>query len=313
MSKYKDYLITEELYSHAGAMGDFTSFVSDYASQHIDENNKVGSLINFFAPAMISSLFSAMGFGWMAKLIPFALSVLHVDIYAIIQTAFKSLKPAVEANKPVSSEEIKSAVESAMDTHSDGSSDEVKTSNYKRKVNLLKLAIHKKAAPSKGDFLSIISSIVSWLFRTAFAAAGFMVAGDIANKLVNRPNAIDGNLKGNENNSFAPVQEVKPVFTPKQTKFKAISGQDSKISNWSVSIPNNPDSIQNFLIQTARQSYDLSSISDSKIISSPNFQLIKSRITAYNRSSQGDSLVEIPPYFTSKKQLTDLFIDDLAQ
>lgn len=305
---YKDYLVAEELFSEAGITSDFTSFVADYASQHIKQDNKVGSLINFFAPAVISKMFSSLGFPILGPLLGMATSVFHIDIFEIISNVFSKLKPKVLEEKQFTSSEINEAVSSAIGEHS-----QVKESNnFIRKTKFLKLALKKesKILPSKTDFISIVSSVIGWLFKTAFAAAGFMVAGDIANHLVNRPNALDHNLKDKPEDK--PEVQA-PVITSKQTKFKLNpSYQDVKKANWSENILNTPESIQNMLLGFAKEVYQGLNNLDSVILSSPNFQLLKSRISFYNKSSEGDNAVEIPSYMKSKKQVVDFFIDDVA-
>ena len=52
---------------------------------------------------------------------------------------------------------------------------------------------------------------------------------------------------------------------------------------------------------------------ESAIRSSPGFQVVAERITNFNQASEGNNVVILPSYFTSKKQIVDLFIDDVAE
>ena len=51
---------------------------------------------------------------------------------------------------------------------------------------------------------------------------------------------------------------------------------------------------------------------ESAIMSSPVFKATVDNIAWYNHASAGDPIVFIPKNFTSKKQLVDHFIDEIA-
>lgn len=65
------------------------------------------------------------------------------------------------------------------------------------------------------------------------------------------------------------------------------------------------------LIQFANEVYDLKD--KPQITNTTAFNVIKARIVAFNRNSEGDNLVFIPQYLKSKKDVVDTFIDEVAK
>jgi hypothetical protein len=174
-------------------------------------------------------------------------------------------------------------------------------------------------SPRKKATTSLLSTIISWVLKIGLASAGLMVAGDAVNKMVGRPNALDDSMKDGKPVS-QPQQQQTAVQGPvsKQTMFKVKSGyvdekKNAGASNWVESIPNEPGSIENMLIGFALQVYDGLNGKEAYVRGAPGFQVIRDRIITYNRNSEGDNFVFIPKYLTSKKQLVDYFIDDVAE
>jgi hypothetical protein len=141
-----------------------------------------------------------------------------------------------------------------------------------------------------------------------------MVAGDVVNKFLNRPNAIDGTIqKGHPTETVSAA----PINVSKQKKFPVKSGYVSEKYNigesiWSEDISNDPGSIENMLIDFAKDVYDGLNGKENIIRTSPAFQVVKDRIVWYNHTSPRAPMVWLPRYFSSKKQIVDYFIDDVA-
>ena len=119
-----------------------------------------------------------------------------------------------------------------------------------------------------------------------------------------------------------PVETVKDITpaAPKstQTKFSIKPGyvdtryNTSDDTNWIEKISNNKSSIENMLVSFVKEVYDGLNGQDALIRSVPGFQITADNIAWYNHSSVGDPIVFIPKHFTSKKQLVDNFIDQIA-
>lgn len=171
-------------------------------------------------------------------------------------------------------------------------------------------------SPRKKAITSLLGTILGWVLKIGLAAAGLMVAGDVVNKMIGRPNAIDGSMK--DGKTIDQPQQAISAPEPKQTKFKLNPSYNDQKHNqgndrWVESIPNTESSIENLLIMYAQEVYSGLEGKEAYIRNTPGLQAIKDRIVMYNISSQGDNLVYIPRYFTSKKQIVDMFIDDVAE
>ena len=201
--------------------------------------------------------------------------------------------------------------------------------NYFQNKNMIKSAGVISAIAGK----NILTRVLSWLFMVLVASAGFMLAGDIINKyILGRSNAFDDNLhpgtsssEQTSSNSGSGGEVSHPTHTSTQTKFKIQPGYHEENKNisavWGEQISNDLSSIGDMLIIFAKQVYQGLDGLDSIIKMTPGFQVIRDRIFNYNETSRNEiksvtgpttSLVYIPRYFTSKKQIVDFFIDDVA-
>ena len=79
------------------------------------------------------------------------------------------------------------------------------------------------------------------------------------------------------------------------------------------SLPSNPAGIGDMLIQFAKEVYSGLNGLEGIIRSTETFAEVVRTITAHNRTTSGSSVVYLPQYFHTKKQIVDLFIDDVAE
>lgn len=310
--------------------------VKEYATQHIDPNNKEASLVNFLAPAAVWALFKGLGFGKWGIILGLLSSMFHIDYVNIFKSALNSIQGLIKSGQPISSSQVGVAVQQAIqenDKDNSHSNDSLSSLNH---CNLLicglidyenQLFQLTKQSETSSNLLKmgglkdsgnvVLGSVLKWFFSLLLAAAGFMVVGDIANKLLGRDNALDKTLKTEHNpnsfttNSPSPQASSQPEQTviSNQTKYKLKGDQALPPV---LSIKNTPESIQSALIQMAKDVYSGLENKDDLIKESPHFQVVNQHIMWYNHSSQGYNLVYLPPEFTSKKQLVDHFIDDVA-
>lgn len=350
ISFYTDTLIAQIVLQDAtfekkaseGVISSLIQKVKDYVGSHIDPNNRSGSVLNILAPGAITVAFSAMGLGWLGALIGLATRVFNIDVTAIISSIWNKLKTLIAGDKPTSSEQIDSIVNSAVQEHVQPATSEeaehaAKMMEAKTAAQIMKDArivrlamveyenayIYKTA--DKMDFLSmfsgrkskttsILSRVLGWIFKVALAAAGLMVAGDAVNKFLGRPNAFDGTIQQGK-----PVeQSATPVHVASQKKFPINRAYHAEVRNtgddtWIENIPNNISSISNMLVNFAKEVYDGLNGKESLITSSSGFNVVKDRIVWYNRTSAGAPFIAIPKYFRSKKHIVDYFIDEVAE
>lgn len=298
------------------------SKVTSYFDQHVDKSNKAASFLNLIAPGAITLGFKAMGLGGIGTLIGLAASVFHIDFASIFASIYGKIKSLLFSKKPITPDMVDSLVSDSMSPAS-GNDEEVQPAMTKLEMldsaPLIKASLMlyeaelntiffvKTAAYSRVKSISLITTILSWFFKAALSAAGLMVVGDMINKFVGRPNALDGNLKSGP----APTTST---FTSKQTKFKVNpSYQDSAKENWAEDVSNSSSGITNMLLNFAKQVYSGLENADSTIINSPNFIKVRDYIENYNHSAAGDPIVFIPKYFRTKKQIVDCFIDQVAE
>jgi len=340
-----------------GLLSSLVSKVHEYVSGHIDQNDKVGSLINILGPGAITITLRALGFGWLGWLVGLAMSVFHINVADIVKSVWDKLKGLLgNGEKQVTSAQVDGAVAAAVQEHdkpmTEAEAEQAKAkldsqksaSQRLRDAHLLKVALvqlkkeneffTKRALaagiapqlvvsaglldilqPRKKATTSLLSTILGWVLKVGLAAAGLMVAGDVVNKMIGRPNALDGSLQGGKEVERQTPQLNVPA--PKQTKFKINPSYVDQKHNqggdrWVESIPNEEGSIENLLIMYAQEVYGGLDGKEAFIRNSPGLQAVKDRIVMYNRSSQGDGLVYLPRYLTSKKQIVDMFIDDVA-
>jgi hypothetical protein len=320
-----------------GPLTELINKVKDYFGQHIDPNDPVSSLLGILTPGLI---FSFLGYGWLGGLIGLAINVFHVDVKGIISSIINKIKGLITGNKPTNSEKVDEIVASSVqefdkpisETSNDTSVMEdtlnkllksTSTVQLSKDIRLVKLAIVQpiKTAKWGGGLaarqkttMTLLAKVLGWIFKVILASAGLLVAGDVVNKFVGRPNAFDGGLKDGKPIAATPV----PLVTSKQTKFPKQSNYieeqfNSGDTNWVESVANNDPSITAMLIQFAKDVYNGLEGYENIIRTSPAFEIIKNRIITYNRTTPGQTMVFIPKYFKSKKKIVDLFIDDVAE
>lgn len=345
---YVDTLIVEALLSNndlsktaqSSMVQDLISKVKHYFDNHIDPDDKSGSILNLLAPGALSMAFSAMGLGWLGVLIGLAMRVFNIDVAGVLSSIYNELKSYISQDQKLTSSQVQSMVDSAVQQHTGEMSEAdaeramshavTSFDQTMRDVKLLKLAmiaydaeingLTKEAkfnwslfSSKRAKSASILSRVLGFIFKIALASAGFMVAGDVVNKFLGRPNALDDTIQKGKPVA-APAQEAAPLS--RQTKFAVKSSYvDTKYnysSNWIEKIPNNQSSIEDMVLRFAKEVYDGLDSLDAQIRSSMGFNKIVNDIAWYNHASAGDQLVFIPKNFTSKKDLVDHFIDEVA-
>jgi len=314
-----------------GTVSSLTDKVKDYVMHHIDKDDVVGSLVNILAPGVLSM---AIG-GWFGILLGLALRVFNVDIYSIFTSIWSSLKPSLSGDQKVSSQQVDQIVHGAVREHAGASA----TASW-QDIRMLKLAMieydaHvrniKQARRSTLDdfsrllggsrygrgaaFVDLLGKVLSWVFKVALASAGLMVAGDVVNKILHRPSALDDTIQ--KGKPTDPEISAPPCAST-QTKFKVNpsyheENYNTKESDWTERAPNTQSGIVNMLINFAKEVYQGLDTLDSQIKTSSTFQTLVNEIAWYNHASAGDPIVFLPTNFKSKKMVVDCFIDEVAK
>jgi hypothetical protein len=318
------------------ALSGLADMVKNYFSAHFDENNKTNSVINMLAPAGISLLFRAIGFGKIGWLLGAAASALHIDVAGMLESIYNSVKGSLSHGGQVNPSVVDSAVSQAVQEQTSGTSDQGQALDSRsldqelRDARLVRLAfeqydtqlfqLRKEGAPSRGLFGgatrgaagSLIGRIIGFVFKLILASAGLMVAGDLVNKFLGRPNALDQNYQAGQTSAATPAA---PEPTTTQTKFKVNPGYQASTHPrpWVERITNDPASIENMLVDMTKQVYSGLDGKEVAIRMSPTFQAVKDQIAWYNHSSPGDNFIYIPPNYGSVKDIVDHYIDEVAK
>lgn len=329
ISFYADTLIVHEallsdtMIKQAGVLSTIKDGIVNYFDSHSDPDDKVGTLLNFLAPGAISMLIG----GWLGPTFGLAMRVLNIDVSSILKSLYSGVKELVNNNKQVTSSQVDDLVHSTVQA---STGEQVQTASFEQQMKdakFLKLAVinfHEgkvseadmkvifKSADRRSKTIGILGKLLSWILKVAISSAGLMVAGDAVNKMLGRPNAFDKTIQHGK-----PVEgpAATPVRTSTQTKFPVnpnYNDAQHTSGSWIENYPNNQAGVENMLLSFVKEVYQGLDSLDSVIKSSPGFKSTVDEILWFNHSAAGDPIVFLPKFFTSKKQLVDHFIDDIA-
>lgn len=323
-------LLKDNLIKNAdGSTSEFIAAIKSYVDSNIDPNNKTKDIINILAPGVVFNMLRGFGFGWIGLLLSISMRVFHIDVYSILSSVYDSVKSHISSGQKMTSEQIDSIVTNSVNSHSEVSepdSDFIIKENFSKRLRSAKLikiammdySLNKNAGVfgnSKLKLVSLLITVISYVFKVALASAGIMVAGDVINNLIGRPNALDHTYQSGVTDK--PESPDVPAIKSTQTKFKIKSSYSDKKYNvgsqWIEQISNDSSSIEQMIINFAKEVYDGLEDLDHIIRDTSGFSVVAERIISYNKSSQGDREVYIPKYLNSKKEIADLFIDEVAK
>jgi hypothetical protein len=339
-----------KLYKKGGFVSDLFSKIKDYFASKIDPRNPVRSVLDELAPGAVWVLFNSLGIGGWGRFIGLLMEVFHVDVAGMLSSLYSKVKSMVSGGEKVSSAQIDEAVDSTAKEHAaSGASIEDAKEGYQAlqkiqpqqaddgkvysslellgDVRIIRLAMVEydrqnlrltKNALSLEDFLggynnrrakggSFLAKIFGWIIKAAFASAGLMVAGDAVNKIFGRTNSFDNTYRPGQEEPSSPAIEG-PTST--QTKYKAKS--DGSIP-MEMPVTSTPDGIADMVIQFAKDVYSGLDGKENLIRNTDSFKRVVNRIVWNNAYNRGSQTTIMPAQYTSKKQLVDNFIDDVAK
>jgi hypothetical protein len=344
-------LAEPSLYKRAGFVSDLLSRVKEYFASKIDPNNPTASIINELAPGVLWVTFKSLGIGKLGLLLSLLMSVFHVDVSGMLSSLYGKVKAMIGGGNKVSSSQIDDAVNGTIQEHSTSVTDQEVQEGYQKlqsmptaelqpsddkvyssldllhDAKIISLALieyedqNLRLTKNALDFSSfrsgygrsrskgttILGRIFGWIFKIALGSAGLMVAGDVVNKMLGRPNSLDHTYRAGKEEVVSP-EKVSPLATQTVFPFKG----DSPLPS-SMPVVNNSANIDNMIVQFAKDVYSGLDGKENLIRSVPSFQAVKEQIVWYNIHNEGSAMTFIPPTFTSKRQLVDYFIDDVAK
>lgn len=351
ISFYVDCMIVEtiatspDLVKQAGIGGVLDSLVKsikDYVDQKIDPNDKIGSIINLLAPGKIFATFSLLGHPWIGALLGLAVSVFDVDVAGILRKIYYNIKALISDDGKTNSAEVNAVVSSAVASAYKPATPEEEAaaaqniehrsfSQCMRDARIVKLAMEsykndliKEAgmwqvigfAALKTKLFGVLKSVISWVWRAFLAAAGFMVAGDVTRGLVSGTKPAPPGSGG----WFDKKEPTSNAYTSKQTVFTENSSYKDLPHNnpneivWTeMNEINTKDGIRSMLIKFAKDVYSGLDGLENVIASTAGFRVIANKIYWYNYKNKGSKGVSIPRMFKTKRQIVDMFIDDVVE
>ena len=304
--------------------------IKSYMSNNIDPNDKSGSILDMLAPGLISATFSLMGFGKIGIILGVLARMFHFDLAGIFRDIWTGLKSELSGGKSTTSDKVNNIVQSAVQSNggstiptepetSPADDGAVIVARRLRDAKILRLSLdncgkEKLFTYSAAYSKSMLGSILSFIVRVIVSAAGLMVAGDVMNHFLNRPNAIDNPIRGGQPVGNSPAASVPTA--PQQTRFPTNPSYQNVTKNtgstWVENTTNDPGSIGQMLINFAKQVYQGLDGHEADLQASPFFQNLVETISWYNHEAPGSPSVFIPRMFTTKKQLVDPFVSDVA-
>ena len=339
MSLLTDIVIMETIlsdrpnYKKASIVDEIAPRIVNYFKSKIDPNDPAGSVLDEIAPGALWIAFQAIGLGKWGMFIGLLMNVFHINVHGLLESIYDEVKPLISSGSKLSSSQIDAAVNKAVAAHSGSSNTEEihEGFNNLNKKSMLQeariislgmieyenqlLRLTKEAGftdfmrnynKNKNQGGSILGKIFGTIIKIALASAGLMVAGDIINSFLGRPNSLDNTYQaGKEKETTDPIV---PVAT--QTKYP-VKG-DAPIPA-SLNITNSKQNIESVVLQFAKDVYSGLDGKENLIMADPTFQFIAEKIAFYNEKSKGYSTVYMPPYWKTKKQLVDNFIDEVAK
>lgn len=346
-------LADSKFYKKAGFVSDILNGAKGYFDANIDKNNPVASVIDVLAPGALWLLFRSLGLGKWGMLIGLLMDVFHVDVWGLLRSLYSKVKGLISGGQKVSAAQVDSIANESAQEFSQPATPQEAQEGYKalqekqmkpegawaddgkvysslelmhdakiislalveyehQKMRLTKEAISPMSflsgfSGTKAKSTNILAKIFGWVIKLALASAGLLIAGDVINKAVGRPSALDRTYQRGQETPEVSVP-ARPIST--QTKFK-LKADAPLSSTWPL--VNTPENIESMLVQFAKDVYSGLDGKESIIRSSPAFQDTKDQLDWFNIHNPGTAVIFIPGNYTSKKQIVDTFIDDVAK
>lgn len=328
-------LLNDNIIKNAnGSLSNIPDMLKSYVTP--DKQNAAG-VISLLIPGTLFMLLS--GHPVLRILFAVASSYYQIEIKEIIGSMLNTIKPDLASGKKISEEKIDQAAEAATadvgkETKQKSSSEEPNdefslendgmntNSSYNvkdiRKLSLALIAYSNdnselqfskyalKAGVTALTTRFALKTIFSWVFKIILASAGFLIVGSLLREVI-QPTS---EKKQKEDSKIYD----QPLVVATQTKFKINpSYTDTHNADWEITMLADKQSIENMIINFAKEVYLGLDDADNVIKSTSTFGVVVLNILRHNKFNVGYNLVIMPKIFTSKKQIVDTFIDEVAK
>lgn len=317
--------------------------VHDKVKEVKDSDHKASLVLGFMVPGMLA----ASGFPVLGFLAKTAQVMFGFDFSKIFSEIGSTIKDLISGGKQTTSQAVDNVVSAAFTNNippdpteetigktlgitaklslRDAQLFKIAMADYVAKnpdVNLMDPEVNVKFAAglfssalatfisSKGKITKILISILGWMIKAILASAGFMVMGDVINKVVGNTNS---SMDGQPSNSNVPTSA--PISTgPAQTKFKVSPSYTEEANNGPMArwiLQSDVSGIDSILINWADEIYPEARGQEPAMRSAATFNAVVNAIKAYNKGSP-PNMTFIPRQWKSRKQVVDQFMNEVA-
>lgn len=347
---YMDALVLETLLSEdlmvknaqSGVVGSLIEKIKSLISDHINPNDKAGSIVNILAPSIIG----ALGFPITGIILEIAESWFGLNIANIMRDAANEIKSLILGDHKFTSSEVEGIANRAVQNNASEPTQsqfenalhhplDAVTSLFSSnslslrearllKVNLLYIRDNELTKTAGllttfGRFVGLynpttraLASLIKWIAIVGLWALGLLAVDDAAHSILGSPSKTDFSAPSSHTTEHSFTPTTLPTST--QTVFKVNPAyQEERFNTTKHWIePVSPIQIGDQIVQWAQNIYpDTKSLTD-EIKNTAGFNQVVQAIDNYNRNNTLN-ITFMPPDFTSRKKVVDSFMDELAQ
>lgn len=346
---YMDALVLETLLSdgtmtktaQSGIVSSLVEKVKNLIAGHINPDDKVGSVVNMLVPGTLW----ALGFPITSIILEIAESWFGLNIMNILRDVGGEIKSLITGGHSLHSSDVEAIANRAVQNNAGGEPTQSQFENALQhpltsltslvslqglslrdarlyKVALLHIRDHKLTKEAGflttlGRFIGLKSytanalvAIIKWVVVALLASVGLLAVDDAAHSLLGSPSKTEYTQPTARETELA--SEI-PVPTSTQTVFKVNPAyQEERFNTTKHWIePVAPTQIGDEIVQWTQDIYpDTKELTDD-IKNTVGFNQAVQAIDNYNKTNTLN-ITFMPPSFTSRKKVVDMFIDELA-
>lgn len=320
-NRIEDLLIIDTLFAPlnkkaqlGASLSSIFDTIKNYVGEHIEKGKEAESIINILTPGILWGIHPFLGL-----LVKIAEGWFGFSPGDILMSVVNKIKPYLTSAKQITSDQIdgwtKEAVEAyqgpdptqsdvdritsnALLTLRDAQLYKIAAYNFEKEGQVVSGALQLLGLKRKTS--SIIGMVISFFIKAVLAAAGLMVAGDLASKVISPSSNKDSSSTPSLPASTQTLFKVNPSYV--EEKFNIGSG-------WIETVP--PSQIADPIAHWAGEIYPDLQGKTNFIKSNPVFQAFVTNLQKYNITNKSN-VTFMPKKFHSKKEVVDMFIDSLA-
>jgi hypothetical protein len=311
----------------SSVMSSLIDTVKNYASAHIDPNNKLKSVLDLLVPGMLISLGGS--FRILGGLLWLSGEVFGFNFSNILEEISSSIKNMLMNGGTILPQQVDQITHAAVQSNYGEQPTEATLKKLSSKeIQAYKIALlHNiqqqqqkislgvdlsqllfRLMGAKTVTASILSRVLSWIVKTILISAGLMLVGDIGEKMLGHSTSPASSSNKDMQTTMIGEQSIPspPIFQVNQD----YHDQKMNVSGgWIENTP--PSEIGQALTSWAEDIYPDLKGKEAFIQASPVFQATVRYLQDYNQNNT-TNVTFMPKKLTSRKQVVDLFASDLS-